>query len=66
MEACLRETERRRTKQLEHNRKNNVESKSTKGSNMLSIFDLLKDEIATEKDNNVENSTGKEKERAVR
>lgn len=31
---------------------------------MLSIFDLLKDEIATEKDNNVENSTGKEKRKS--
>lgn len=60
----MRETERRRTKQLEHNRKNNVESKSTTGSNMLSIFDLLKDEIATEKDNTVENSTGKEKRKS--
>ena len=64
MEACLRETERRRTKQLEHNIKNNVESKSTTGSNMLSIFDLLKDEIATEKDVAVENSTGSEKRKS--
>ena len=66
MEACLRETERRRTKQLEHNRKNNVESKSTTGSNMLSIFDLLKDEIATEKDIAVENSNVKETKRKGR
>ena len=61
MEACLRETERRRTKQLEHNLINNVESKSTSSSNMMSIFDLLKDEIAAEKDSSGKLSIGNNK-----
>mmetsp|Transcript_34862 Transcript_34862/g.75560 ORF Transcript_34862/g.75560 Transcript_34862/m.75560 type:complete len:1356 (+) Transcript_34862:124-4191(+) len=48
MQACLDETERRRKQQLAHNKENNVESKSTNGSNTLSIFDLLRDESDVE------------------
>lgn len=48
MQACLDATNSRRQKQLAYNRHNGVEMMSTKGSSMLSIFDLLKDQIAEE------------------
>lgn len=48
MQKCMDATNSRRQRQLEYNRKNGVEMKSTKGSSMLSIFDLLKDQIAEE------------------
>ncbi|CAJ1942476.1 unnamed protein product [Cylindrotheca closterium] len=48
MGRVLKETEERRQKQLLYNRLNDCSMKSTEGSSMLSIFDLLKEQIAAE------------------
>ena len=48
MTKCLEATQRRREKQLAYNRENACSMQSTKGSSMLSIFDLLKEQIAEE------------------
>ena len=49
MKACMESTAERRRKQLEYNEKNNCEVRSTKGSSVKSIFDLLKDQIEEER-----------------
>lgn len=49
MQLCIDATDERRKLQLEYNEKHGKEMKSTKGSSMLSIFDLLKDQIEAEK-----------------
>lgn len=43
------ETSKRRQIQLEYNERNGCEIRSTKGSSILSIFDLLKDQIEEER-----------------
>ena len=48
MRKCMDATESRREKQLAYNLENGCTVKSTTGSSMLSIFDLLKDQIAAE------------------
>ncbi|KAL3941845.1 MAG: hypothetical protein SGBAC_003865 [Bacillariaceae sp.] len=48
MQKVLKGTEERRQKQLLYNRLNDCSMKSAKGSSMLSIFDLLKEQIAAE------------------
>jgi len=48
MKKCMDATDCRRRKQLSYNLDNNCMMKSTKGSSMMSIFDLLKDQIAEE------------------
>jgi len=48
MQKVLQGTKERRQKQLLYNRLNDCSMKSTKGSSMLSIFDLLKEQIAAE------------------
>lgn len=48
MQRCIDATGERREKQLSYNRDYDCQMKSTKGSSMLSIFDLLKDQIAEE------------------
>lgn len=48
MQKVIDVTRDRREKQLSYNRLNDVQTKSTVGSSMLSIFDLLKDQIAEE------------------
>lgn len=48
MQKCMDATESRRQKQLAYNLENGCSVKSTKGSSMQSIFDLLKDQIAQE------------------
>ncbi|CAB9530352.1 system protein B [Seminavis robusta] len=48
MQKCIDATNLRRQRQLAYNRENDVKMVSTTGSSMLSIFDLLKDQIAEE------------------
>lgn len=48
MKKVLEGTQERRQKQLLYNRLNNCSMKSAEGSSMLSIFDLLKEQIANE------------------
>jgi excinuclease ABC subunit C len=48
MQKCIDDTQRRREKQLEYNEKHGCEMKSTTGSSMQSIFDLLKAQIESE------------------
>jgi excinuclease ABC subunit B len=48
MQRCMDDTQRRREKQLEYNEENGCEMKSTTGSSMQSIFDLLKAQIESE------------------
>jgi excinuclease ABC subunit B len=48
MDKCIRESKRRRERQLEYLKDSKVTMQSTEGSSMLTIFDLLKDEIASE------------------
>mmetsp|Transcript_1112 Transcript_1112/g.1711 ORF Transcript_1112/g.1711 Transcript_1112/m.1711 type:complete len:1351 (-) Transcript_1112:283-4335(-) len=48
MNKCLVGTKERREKQLLYNLENGCSMKSAKGSSVLSIFDLLKDQIAAE------------------
>ena len=48
MQKCMDATSYRRTAQLAYNAKNGKEMRSTKGSSVLSIFDLLKDQIQSE------------------
>lgn len=50
MKRCIDDTKHRREVQLAYNRENGRESRSTKGSTMLSIFDLLRDELQVEKE----------------
>lgn len=52
MKACMEATERRRTRQLEYNDKHGVAMRSTKGSSVLSIFDLAQEQIQQELENN--------------
>ena len=49
MQRCIDATNRRRSVQLAYNKEFNRSSISTKGSSMMSLFDLLKDEIESEK-----------------
>ena len=49
MQRCMDATNRRRTVQLAYNKEFNQSSISTKGSSMMSLFDLLKEEIESEK-----------------
>lgn len=65
MQACLDATNSRRQKQLAYNRDNGVEMTSTKGSSMLSIFDLLKDQIAEEQPLEVVGRRGPSKRNAA-
>lgn len=60
MKACIEATKQRRLLQLEYNQRYNKEMRSTAGSSMLSIFELLKDEIQAEKPLEVVSSTGQE------
>jgi excinuclease ABC subunit C len=53
MQKCIDATAYRREIQLNYNKENGKEMKSTKGSSALSIFDLLKDQIEAEKPNEV-------------
>jgi excinuclease ABC subunit B len=48
MQQCIDATQYRRKVQLEYNAKHGKEMKSTEGSSVLSIFDLLKDKIEAE------------------
>jgi excinuclease ABC subunit B len=48
MKKCIDVTKHRREKQIQYNNENNCIVKSTKGSSVLSIFDLLKDKIESE------------------
>jgi excinuclease UvrABC nuclease subunit len=48
MQRCIEATERRRTLQLAYNAEHNRTPVSTKGSTMMSLFDLLIDEIQNE------------------
>lgn len=48
MKSCIDDTQRRREKQLAYNQQHNCMMKSTAGSSTLSLFDLLKDQIADE------------------
>jgi excinuclease ABC subunit B len=48
MKRSIDDTERRRKKQLEYNAKHGKEMRSTKGSSMQSIFDVLKAQIEAE------------------
>ena len=48
MQRCMDDTSRRRERQLAYNEEFNCTSISTKGSSMMSIFDLLKEEIESE------------------
>ena len=45
MEACMEATNQRREKQLQYNQINGKEMRSTAGSSMQSIFELLRDQI---------------------
>jgi superfamily II DNA/RNA helicase len=49
MRKCIEDTKERRERQIAYNSENGFESRSTKGSSMMSIFDLLKDEIEEER-----------------
>jgi superfamily II DNA/RNA helicase len=49
MRKCIEDTKERREHQIAYNNENGYESRSTKGSSMMSIFDLLKDEIEEER-----------------
>ena len=49
MQRCIDATNRRRSVQLAYNEKFNRSAISTKGSSMMSLFDLLKEEIESEK-----------------
>jgi len=48
MQRCIDATKSRRDKQLVHNKEHGCEMKTTKGSSMMSIFDLSKDQIDRE------------------
>jgi excinuclease UvrABC helicase subunit UvrB/excinuclease UvrABC nuclease subunit len=48
MQKCMDATSYRRTAQLAYNAENGKEMRSTKGSSVQSIFDLLKDQIQSE------------------
>jgi len=48
MKKCIEATDYRRQQQLEYNAKHGKEMRSTDGSSVLSIFDLLKDQIEAE------------------
>jgi excinuclease ABC subunit B len=49
MQKCIDATKSRRKIQLEYNAMNGKEMRSTEGSSVLSIFDLLKDKIQAER-----------------
>jgi len=49
MQRCIDDTQHRRQRQLAYNSEFGHESRSTEGSSMMSIFDLLKDEIEEER-----------------
>ena len=49
MQRCIDDTKHRRERQLAHNTEFGHKSRSTEGSSMMSIFDLLKDEIEEER-----------------
>jgi excinuclease UvrABC helicase subunit UvrB len=49
MRKCIEATMERRESQIAYNSKNGYESRSTKGSSIMSIFDLLKEEIEEER-----------------
>jgi excinuclease ABC subunit B len=49
MQRCIDATTHRRQLQMEYNAKHGKEMKSTEGSSVLSIFDLLKDQIESER-----------------
>jgi excinuclease ABC subunit B len=49
MQRCIDATKHRRQLQMEYNAKHGKEMKSTEGSSVLSIFDLLKDQIEAER-----------------
>lgn len=48
MQRCIDATKSRRDKQLAYNKEHGCEMKTTKGSSMMSIFDLSKDQIDRE------------------
>lgn len=48
MKRCIDDTKHRRERQLAYNQDFDLESRSTEGSSLMSIFDLLKDEIEEE------------------
>ncbi|KAL3776716.1 hypothetical protein HJC23_001503 [Cyclotella cryptica] len=48
MQNCIDDTKKRREKQLLYNQENDCSMTSTTGSSTLSLFDLLKDQIAEE------------------
>jgi excinuclease ABC subunit B len=49
MQRCIDDTRSRRERQMTYNNVNGYESRSTEGSSMMSIFDLLRDEIEEER-----------------
>lgn len=49
MQRCLDDTKHRRERQMAYNKDFGYEARSTEGSSMMSIFDLLKDEIEEER-----------------
>lgn len=49
MQSCIDITASRRKQQLQYNKLHNKEMRSTSGSSMLSIFEILKDDIKMEK-----------------
>ena len=60
MKACIEATKQRRLLQLEYNERFNKEMRSTEGSSMLSIFELLKDQIQAEKSLEIVTSNGQD------
>jgi excinuclease UvrABC helicase subunit UvrB len=57
MQKCMNATSYRRTAQSAYNAENREEIRSTKGSSVLSIFDLLKDQIQSSRRIEVSNIT---------
>lgn len=49
MKRCMEDTRQRRERQLTYNSEFGYQSRSTEGSSLMSIFDLLKDEIEDER-----------------
>jgi hypothetical protein len=66
MQRCMDITNRRRQTQLAYNVQHGHEPKSTRGSSVLSFFDLLKDQIEAEQNLEIVPSNNKKKhERAL-
>jgi len=65
MQQCISATKHRRDVQLAYNEKHKKEMRSTKGSSVLSIFDLLKDQIASEQPLDVVKTTDSGKKKVV-